>query len=57
MGRLAKKLAGELQPGQKAYKDGGAVHGDEAEDRALLKKAVKKSALTGKKAGGKACCK
>jgi hypothetical protein len=57
MARLAKKMAGCLQPGQKAYKDGGAVHDDEAMDRALIKKTVKKSSLTGKKAGGKACCK
>ena len=53
MGRLAKKLAGCLQPGQ-GYKKGGVVkHDDEPEDRALLKKAVKPGALTGKKKGGR----
>ena len=34
---------------------GGAVHDDEAMDRALIKKAVKPSALTGKKKGGMVC--
>lgn len=35
MGRLAKKLEGSLQPGQKAYKKGGAV-----EDKATAKKEI-----------------
>ena len=55
MGRLAKVMQGQSQPGLKAYKDGGQVkkHDDEKMDRALIKKAVKPEALTGKKCGGK----
>lgn len=40
-----KQLAG--------YAKGGSVHDDAAMDRALIKKVVKPSALTGKKCGGK----
>lgn len=54
MGRLAKVKQGQCQPGLKAYKEGGAVkHTDEAMDRAMVKKMVKPSALTGKACGGK----
>lgn len=53
MGRLAKVVQGQSQPGLKAYKKGGNIkHDDEAQDRALLKKAVKSEALTGKMCGG-----
>jgi len=53
MGRLAKSMQGQIQPGMKAYKDGGAVHGDAAMDRTLVKKMVKPAALSGKACGGK----
>lgn len=54
MGRLAKVMQGQSQPGLKVYKNGGAVkHDDEKMDRELIRKAVKPSALTGKKCGGK----
>lgn len=53
MGRLAKVMQGQSQPGLKAYKKGGAVHDDEKMDRAMVKKMVKPTALTGKKCGGK----
>lgn len=54
MGRLAKVVQGQCQPGLKAYKDGGSVkHDDESMDRAVIKKMVKPAALTGKKCGGK----
>ena len=55
MGKLAKVLGGQSQPGLKMYAKGGSAHNDEAEDRALLRKAVKPSALTGKKGGGRVC--
>jgi hypothetical protein len=57
MGKLAQQLCKQSQV--KCYAKGGAVHGDEKMDRALIKKAVKAEALTGKKAGGKvkSCCK
>lgn len=55
MGRLAKVMQGQSQPGLKAYKGGGSVkHDDTKEDRAMIKKMVKPSALTGKKCGGRA---
>lgn len=55
MSDLAKRLSGQVQPGVKLYKKGGAVkHDDAKEDAAMLKKMVKKEALTGKKKGG--CC-
>ena len=53
MGRLAKVVQGQSQPGLKAFKKGGAAHEDEVEDRKMVKKMVKPSALTGKKCGGK----
>jgi hypothetical protein len=53
MGRLAKVMQGQCQPGLKAYKAGGKAHGDAAMDRAQIKKMVKPSALTGKACGGK----
>jgi hypothetical protein len=46
-------MQGQIQPGMKAYKDGGAVHGDAAMDRTLVKKMVKPAALSGKACGGK----
>ena len=53
MGRNAQACSGQIQDGAAPYKKGGAVHSDEKMDRALIKKAVKKEALTGKKCGGK----
>lgn len=55
MSNLAKVLQGhQVQPGFKAFKKGGSIkHDDEAQDRALIKKAVKAESLTGKKTGGK----
>jgi hypothetical protein len=53
MSNLAKVKSNCSQPGFKMYAKGGAVHSDEKMDRALIKKAVKKEALTGKKCGGK----
>lgn len=41
MGRLAKVLSGQVQPGVKAYKKGGAVHDDEAADKKLISKMLK----------------
>lgn len=38
----------------KGYANGGAVHGDEAEDKALIRKSVKKSALKVEGSGTKA---
>lgn len=53
LGRSAKKeLSKPIIPGQR--KSGGRTHMDVAEDRALIGKMVKKSALTGKKHGGMA---
>ena len=40
-------------PAVHARKRGGEVHPDEPEDRALVKKMVKRDALTGRKRGGK----
>ncbi len=58
MGRLAKVMQGQSQPGLKAYKAGGTVkHDDEKMDRQLVKKMVKPASLTGKKSGGKCCAK
>ena len=55
MGRLAKVLQGQSQPGLKAFKKGGAVkHDDEMQDRALIKKVMMKGGAC-KKCGGKAC--
>jgi hypothetical protein len=54
MGKLAKQLGGQSQV--KVFKDGGAVHKDEKMDKTLVKKMVKKEALTGKKGGGKVKC-
>ena len=51
MGKLAQQLS--KQSNVKCYAKGGAVHTDEKMDRAMVKKMVKPSALTGKKAGGK----
>jgi len=52
MSKLAQQLGGQCQA--KVFAKGGKVkHADEKMDRALIKKAVKKEALTGKKAGGK----
>jgi hypothetical protein len=53
MSNLAKVKSGQCQPGLKVYKKGGAVHGDEKMDRAMVKKMVKPGALTGKMCGGK----
>ena len=52
MGKLAQQLSKQSQV--KCYAKGGAVHTDEKMDRALIKKAVKAEALTGKKCGGAA---
>lgn len=52
MGRLAKVMQGQAQPGLKVYKKGGAVHDDAAMDAAQIKKMVKPSALK-KCSGGK----
>lgn len=52
MSNLAKQLGGQSQA--KVFKKGGAVHGDEKMDRSLVKKMVKKGALSGKACGGKA---
>ena len=41
MGRLAKVMGGQCQPGLKAYKTGGAVHGDEAQDKVLIKRMIR----------------
>ena len=61
MGRLAKKLEGSLQPGQKAYKKGGAVESKATakEEVAVFKKAGRsdlvkhEKAEAGMKKGGK----
>jgi len=52
MGRLAKVMGGQAQPGLKAYKDGGKVekHMDAAEDKKLIVAELKKRGL---KKGGK----
>lgn len=58
MGRLAKVMQGQSQPGLKAYKAGGKVkHDDEAQDRVLIKKMIAqedKKEKKGMKCGGKA---
>lgn len=54
MSQLMKNKIGQQV---KPFAKGGMVHDDEAMDRKLIKKAVKPAALTGKKKGGKACCK
>jgi len=51
MGRLAKVLGGQAQPGLKAYKDGGKVkHDDIVEDKKLIAAELKKRGL---KKGGR----
>ena len=40
MGRLAKVIQGQAQPGLRSYKAGGAVHDDEAQDKVLIKKMI-----------------
>ena len=52
MGRLAKVLQGQSQPGLKAFKKGGSVHSDEAEDRVLFRKMMKEDKATKKACGG-----
>ena len=52
MSQLMKNKTGQQV---KPYAKGGKVHNDEAMDKALIKKAVKKEALTGLKKGGKKC--
>lgn len=52
MGRLAKVLGGQKQPGLKSFKEGGKVkHEDVAEDKKLIAAELKKRGL---KCGGKA---
>lgn len=41
MGRLAKVMQGQSQSGLKAYKSGGKVHEDAAQDKVLIKKMIK----------------
>lgn len=53
MGRNAQALSGQCQSGAQPFAKGGKVHGDEKMDRTLVKKMVKKGALTGKACGGK----
>ncbi len=53
MGRNAQAHSGQIQPGAKPFKEGGMVHSDAREDKAMIKKMVKPAALTGKKCGGK----
>ena len=56
----AKKAAaitgGKFKPGLSArgYAAGGSVHSDAAQDRAMIERAVKPEALTGRKDGGRA---
>lgn len=57
MGRLAKVMQGQSQPGLKAYAKGGPVHGDEAEDKKMIKKMVKPAALKAKGGPMKKGCK
>jgi hypothetical protein len=53
MSKLAQHLGGQCQQ-VKMYAKGGMVkHDDVKEDKAMIKKMVKPSALTGKKCGGK----
>jgi len=52
MGRLAKVMQGQSQPGLKAYKTGGSVkHDDAAQDKKMIAAEFKKRGL---KCGGKA---
>ena len=51
MGRLAKVIQGQSQPGLKAYKGGGKVHDDEKEDKKLIVKNLKEKKLL--KKGGR----
>jgi hypothetical protein len=52
MSKLAQQLGGQSQV--KCYAKGGMVkHDDVKEDKAMIKKMVKPSALTGRKCGGK----
>ena len=53
MGKLAQQLGG--QSDVKCFAKGGAVHMDEKEDKAMVKKMVKPEAL--KKCGGKVAAK
>jgi len=54
MSVLAKTKSGQAQPGLRAYKKGGAVHSDEAQDKALIKKMLKaEDKAEGKKCGGR----
>jgi len=54
MGRLAKVVQGQSQPGLKAYRKGGAVkHDDEKQDRALIKKMLKQEDKRELKKGGR----
>ena len=54
MGKLAQQLGKQSQV--KVFAKGGAVHSDIAEDKKLIKKVVKPSAIKqGMKKGG--CCK
>ncbi len=54
MGRLAKVIQGQAQPGLKEYKRGGAVkHDDVKEDKKMVREMVKPEALTGKRKGGR----
>ena len=46
MGRLAKVMSKQAQPGLKSYKSGGAVkHDDVKEDKALIASELKKRGL------------
>jgi hypothetical protein len=37
MGKLAKQMSGQIQPGAKVFKKGGPVKSDAAQDKALFK--------------------
>ena len=54
MGRLAKVMQGQSQPGLKVFKKGGTVHSDEAEDKVLIKRMIREENKGAKKAGSKA---
>ena len=51
MGRLAKVMQGQSQPGLKSFAKGGKVHDDVAQDKKLIKQELKKAKLI--KKGGK----
>lgn len=57
MGKLAKAMSGQIQPGAKPFKSGGKVkHDDEAQDRVLISKMIKQESKVekkGMKKGGK----